>query len=65
MGRRNLVGAAPTGSGKTLAFLLPILNNILQKQDEETDGEAPENILQALIVTPTRGKLFIRYCIRQ
>ena len=65
MGRRNLVGAAPTGSGKTLAFLLPILNNILQKQDEKTDDETPENILQALIVTPTRGKLCIRFCIRQ
>ena len=56
LGRRNLVGAAPTGSGKTLAFLLPILNNMLQKQDEETDDSASEKKLQALIMTPTRGK---------
>jgi hypothetical protein len=57
MGRRNLVGAAPTGSGKTLAFLLPILNNMLQKKDEETKDSVPEKNLQALIMTPTRGKL--------
>ncbi len=57
LGRRNLVGAAPTGSGKTLAFLLPILNNMLQKQDEETDDSASEKKVQALIMTPTRGKL--------
>ena len=56
MGRRNLVGAAPTGSGKTLAFLLPILNNMLQKKDEETEDNVPEKKLQALIMTPTRGK---------
>lgn len=54
MGRRNLVGAAPTGSGKTLAFLLPILNNMLQKKDEETEDGTPEKKLQALIMTPTR-----------
>lgn len=54
MGRRNLVGAAPTGSGKTLAFLLPILNNMLQKKDEETEDNVPEKKLQALIMTPTR-----------
>ena len=58
LGRRNLVGAAPTGSGKTLAFLLPILNNMLQKKDEETDDSTPERKLQALIMTPTRGKPF-------
>lgn len=56
LGRRNLVGAAPTGSGKTLAFLLPILNNMLQKNDEESEDNAPEKKLQALIMTPTRGK---------
>lgn len=58
LGRRNLVGAAPTGSGKTLAFLLPILNNMLQKKDEEDDDSVPERKLQALIMTPTRGKPF-------
>ena len=59
MGRRNLVGAAPTGSGKTLAFLLPILNSMLQNNDDDAEGDeaspTPKK-LQALIMTPTRGK---------
>jgi hypothetical protein len=69
MGRRNLVGAAPTGSGKTLAFLLPILNSILEtdekkKEDaqngDDTDAIATSNsVLQALIMTPTRGKIVL------
>jgi len=60
MGRRNLVGAAPTGSGKTLAFLLPILNSILEKNEEEENKHNDDEpilmpkTLQALIVTPTR-----------
>ena len=61
MGRRNLVGAAPTGSGKTLAFLLPILNSILQKKDEEneeTEIGASDKKVQALIMTPTRGEFY-------
>ena len=58
MGRRNLVGAAPTGSGKTLAFLLPILNSMLQKTDEDPEDESLKKV-QALIVTPTRGKSII------
>ena len=67
MGRRNLVGAAPTGSGKTLAFLLPILNSILMEknevedeplQDDDDNNALPSNKLQALIMTPTRGKCF-------
>jgi hypothetical protein len=71
MGRRNLVGAAPTGSGKTLAFLLPILNSILMEKNEEKEKPPQEdddnddaadaltsNKLQALIMTPTRGKSF-------
>jgi hypothetical protein len=74
MGRRNLVGAAPTGSGKTLAFLLPILNSILMEknegeekppqEDDDNDDAADaltSNKLQALIMTPTRGKSF-RVC---
>ena len=70
MGRRNLVGAAPTGSGKTLAFLLPILNNMLQNravaeaeaanEDNGNDNSDASSVapkkLQALIMTPTRGK---------
>jgi hypothetical protein len=65
MGRRNLVGAAPTGSGKTLAFLIPILNHILEQNDnerkdkrngqDEVDNKGHRSTaLQALIITPTR-----------
>jgi ATP-dependent RNA helicase DDX24/MAK5 len=65
MGRRNLVGAAPTGSGKTLAFLIPILNHILEQNDNERKDKRNgldevvnkghcSTALQALIITPTR-----------
>jgi hypothetical protein len=58
MGRRNLVGAAPTGSGKTLAFLIPILNHILEQNNDlekrvENKGHSC-TVIQALIMTPTR-----------
>lgn len=49
LGRRNIAAAAPTGSGKTLAFLLPIAQDLLSREDEETPLP-----LQALILTPTR-----------
>jgi ATP-dependent RNA helicase CshB len=42
--KENVVGISRTGSGKTHAFLLPILNNIKQK----------EKLLQAIIIAPTR-----------
>lgn len=45
-GRRNILGAAPTGSGKTLAFLLPVVYD-LGNNDNEDD-------ILALIITPTR-----------
>eukprot|EP00529_Nitzschia_sp_RCC80_P017209 CAMPEP_0113465596 /NCGR_PEP_ID=MMETSP0014_2-20120614/13824_1 /TAXON_ID=2857 /ORGANISM="Nitzschia sp." /LENGTH=845 /DNA_ID=CAMNT_0000357765 /DNA_START=11 /DNA_END=2545 /DNA_ORIENTATION=+ /assembly_acc=CAM_ASM_000159 len=67
MGRRNMVGAAPTGSGKTLAFLLPILDKLLNEQEEEQDDEnvddetttkktrtKKKSCVKALIMTPTR-----------
>ncbi|MGZ3770810.1 MAG: ATP-dependent RNA helicase DbpA [Bdellovibrio sp.] len=41
---KDLIGQSKTGSGKTAAFALPILNKIKVK----------ENILQALILCPTR-----------
>ncbi len=40
---KDLVVRSKTGSGKTFAFLLPILQNL-----------SPENVLQALILSPTR-----------
>src|SRR5690606_13318736 len=49
--RKNIFGAAPTGSGKTLAFALPILSNILE--DAQNESEAVSSI-RALVLTPTR-----------
>lgn len=46
LGKRNIVGAAPTGSGKTLSYLLPILDTLLQQEQNR--------VLTALILTPTR-----------
>ena len=61
LGRRNIVGAAPTGSGKTLSFLIPVLQNLMEQQDERAatgldDAAAADSHgpLQALILTPTR-----------
>lgn len=42
---RDVIACAPTGSGKTLAYSLPILNYILQGNENEISG---------LILTPTR-----------
>ena len=33
LGRKDIIGAAETGSGKTLAFGLPVLSEILTRQD--------------------------------
>ena len=42
----DLLGIAQTGTGKTAAFLLPIINDILQKNEPESS--------KCLIVVPTR-----------
>ncbi len=41
---KNLMGLAQTGTGKTGAFLIPLINNLLEK----------EILFQVLIVSPTR-----------
>lgn len=46
MGGSDIIGAAQTGTGKTAAFLLPIINDVLQRQAFEDTS--------ALIVVPTR-----------
>ncbi|CAI9762755.1 unnamed protein product [Fraxinus pennsylvanica] len=61
---KDVIGAAETGSGKTLAFGLPILQRLLEEREkvdrllaekgEANERIAPESVVRALIVTPTR-----------
>ncbi|GAB2282339.1 hypothetical protein Dimus_016885 [Dionaea muscipula] len=59
---KDVIGAAETGSGKTLAFGLPIFQRLLEEQEKATRlGDecatkriAPQGLLRALIITPTR-----------
>ncbi|KAH7573145.1 hypothetical protein JRO89_XS03G0076500 [Xanthoceras sorbifolium] len=61
---KDVIGAAETGSGKTLAFGLPILQRLLEEREkavkmlgeneEEKQKYAPNGLLRALIITPTR-----------
>ncbi|KAL8483259.1 hypothetical protein ACS0TY_026086 [Phlomoides rotata] len=61
---KDVIGAAETGSGKTLAFGLPILQRLLEEREkverlmsdkgEANDRIAPQGVLRALVVTPTR-----------
>lgn len=51
-GEVDLLTVAPTGSGKTLAFLIPVVNQILQRRRTREDKK--EHILEAIIVAPTK-----------
>nr|WP_081754508.1 DEAD/DEAH box helicase [Aliarcobacter faecis] len=44
---RDIIGVAKSGTGKSCAFLLPILENLIEKKDENS-------VLRALILVPTR-----------
>ncbi|POS85611.1 hypothetical protein EPUL_004144 [Erysiphe pulchra] len=48
----NLLAIAPTGSGKTLAFLIPIIDQILQRRSKS--GNKNIHILEALVIAPTK-----------
>ena len=48
---KDIIACAKTGSGKTLAFLLPILNDFIEKYG--LDGRS-ENFPVGLIMAPTR-----------
>lgn len=48
----DLLAVAPTGSGKTLAFLIPVVNQIMQRRRTEKDKD--EHSLQAVVMAPTK-----------
>jgi ATP-dependent RNA helicase DDX52/ROK1 len=48
----DLLAVAPTGSGKTLAFLIPAVNQIMQRRRTEKDKD--EHALQAVVIAPTK-----------
>jgi superfamily II DNA/RNA helicase len=62
----DVFGAAETGSGKTLAFLIPILESLIQ-QDEETKKlkKPPKHrYLSALVLAPTRELVMVNLMLR-
>ena len=48
----DLLAVAPTGSGKTLAFLIPVVNEILQRRRKTDDKRVHD--LEAIVVAPTK-----------
>ncbi|RKF74257.1 ATP-dependent RNA helicase ROK1 [Golovinomyces cichoracearum] len=48
----NLLAIAPTGSGKTLAFLIPIIDQILQRRRQSDDKKL--HVLEAIVIAPTK-----------
>ncbi len=50
LNKKDVIVGSQTGSGKTAAFALPIINNLLEKQD----SEKTQKKIKALIISPTR-----------
>ena len=48
--RKDVIIAAQTGTGKTAAFALPIINQLIDKQDSEKRAKK----IKALVLSPTR-----------
>ncbi|KAG9235939.1 P-loop containing nucleoside triphosphate hydrolase protein [Amylocarpus encephaloides] len=48
----NLLSVAPTGSGKTLAFLIPVVNQAIQRRRKGATDDG--HSLDAIIVAPTK-----------
>jgi len=48
---RDLMGGAQTGTGKTAGFTLPLLQRLMEKQDQNGQHK---HIIRALVLTPTR-----------
>jgi ATP-dependent RNA helicase DDX55/SPB4 len=49
---KDVAVEAPTGSGKTLSFVVPVIERLLKRQED--DGPLKMNEVGALIITPTR-----------
>eukprot|EP00249_Psilotum_nudum_P023058 c28735_g1_i1 orf=588-3083(-) len=51
---RDIIGRAKTGTGKTLAFGLPIINGLLQENEQKRPLRHFGRIPRALVLAPTR-----------
>ncbi|KAL2015833.1 hypothetical protein VTK56DRAFT_4701 [Thermocarpiscus australiensis] len=49
----DFLAVAPTGSGKTISFLIPAIDGVVRRREEQ--GRArDEHVLEAVVVAPTR-----------
>ncbi|MEA3490692.1 MAG: DEAD/DEAH box helicase [Campylobacterota bacterium] len=55
MGGRDLLASAQTGTGKTAGFVLPVMQMIMQKKEQQPNRDESTSIaVRALILVPTR-----------